>query len=91
MPEQHNIEFKTNWHDDYLKTIWTFANSQGGPFFFRANIEKIITSSNNNLIVSIDRQKSNFATDHLDYAEWMIGADFPEDTKNLLRRLVNKS
>lgn len=33
MPEQHNIEFKTNWHDDYLKTICAFANSQGGKLY----------------------------------------------------------
>ena len=33
MPEQHNIEYKQSWHDDYLKTICAFANSQGGKLF----------------------------------------------------------
>jgi len=33
MPEQHNIEYKTSWHDDYLKTICAFANSQGGKLY----------------------------------------------------------
>lgn len=37
MPEQHNIEFKTNWHDDYLKTICAFANSQGGKLYIGKN------------------------------------------------------
>jgi len=33
MPEQHNIEYKISWHDDYLKTICAFANSQGGVLY----------------------------------------------------------
>lgn len=33
MPEQHIIEYKTSWHDDYLKTICAFANSQGGKLY----------------------------------------------------------
>ena len=30
MPEQQNIEYKSSWHDDYLKWICGFANAQGG-------------------------------------------------------------
>lgn len=33
MSEQHNIEHKQSWHDDYLKTICAFANSQGGKLY----------------------------------------------------------
>ncbi|MCX6150080.1 MAG: putative DNA binding domain-containing protein [Ignavibacteriales bacterium] len=33
MPEQQNIEYKTSWHDDNLKTICAFANSKGGKLF----------------------------------------------------------
>ncbi|MGB8321179.1 MAG: RNA-binding domain-containing protein, partial [Ignavibacteriaceae bacterium] len=33
MPEQHNIEYKRNWHEDHLKTICAFANSQGGKLY----------------------------------------------------------
>ena len=29
MPEQQNIEYKSSWHDDYLKWIGGFANAQG--------------------------------------------------------------
>lgn len=86
--EQHNIDFKTNCHEDYFKTICAFAKSQSGAFFFRANIEKIITSSDNNLIFSFDKQKGKFATDHLVYTESMIVAAFPEETKNLPHGLV---
>lgn len=33
MPEQHNIEYKQSWHEDHLKTICAFANSQGGKLY----------------------------------------------------------
>jgi len=33
MPEQHNIEYKQSWHDDYLKWVCGFANAQGGTIY----------------------------------------------------------
>jgi ATP-dependent DNA helicase RecG len=33
MPEQQNIEYKQNWHDDYLKWVCGFANANGGTIF----------------------------------------------------------
>lgn len=33
MPEQQNIEYKSAWHDEYLKWICGFANAQGGTIF----------------------------------------------------------
>ena len=33
MFEQHNIEYKSSWHDDYLKWICGFANAQGGRIY----------------------------------------------------------
>jgi len=33
MPEQHNIEFKQSWHDDYLKWVCGLANTVGGSIF----------------------------------------------------------
>lgn len=33
MPEHQNIEYKQSWHDDYLKWIVGFANSQGGTIY----------------------------------------------------------
>ena len=30
MPETQNTEYKSLWHDDYLKWICGFANAQGG-------------------------------------------------------------
>jgi len=33
MPEQHNLEYKQSWHEDHLKTICAYANSEGGKLF----------------------------------------------------------
>ena len=33
MPEQQNIEYKSSWHDDYLKWICGFANAHGGRIY----------------------------------------------------------
>jgi ATP-dependent DNA helicase RecG len=33
MPEQQNIEYKSSWHEDYLKWICGFANAQGGHIY----------------------------------------------------------
>ena len=33
MPEQQNIEYKSSWHDNYLKWICGFANAQGGRIY----------------------------------------------------------
>lgn len=33
MPEQQNIEYKSAWHDDYLKWICGFANAIGGIIY----------------------------------------------------------
>jgi ATP-dependent DNA helicase RecG len=37
MPEQQNIEYKSSWHDDYLKWICGFANAQGGQIYIGRN------------------------------------------------------
>jgi ATP-dependent DNA helicase RecG len=37
MPEQQNIEYKSSWHDDYLKWVCGFANAQGGKIYIGMN------------------------------------------------------
>lgn len=37
MPEKQNIEYKSSWHDDYLKWICGFANAQGGKIYIGKN------------------------------------------------------
>ncbi len=50
MPEHQNIEYKQSWHDEYLKAICGFANSQGGTLF-------IGKDDNGNTIDLSDRKK----------------------------------
>ncbi|MDR0682819.1 MAG: putative DNA binding domain-containing protein [Dysgonamonadaceae bacterium] len=33
MSESQNIEYKSSWHDDYLKWVCGFANAQGGKIY----------------------------------------------------------
>ena len=33
MSESQNIEYKSSWHDDYLKWICGFSNAQGGRIY----------------------------------------------------------
>ena len=49
MPEQQNIEYKSSWHDDYLKWICGFANAQGGRIY--------IGKDDNGKVIGIDDYK----------------------------------
>jgi hypothetical protein len=42
MPEQQNIEYKSSWHDDYLKWVCGFANAvlQSNPVRDYSSVEK---------------------------------------------------
>ena len=43
MPETQNIEYKSSWHDDYLKWICGFANAQGGQIYIgKADSGKVV-------------------------------------------------
>jgi len=43
MPEAQNIEYKSSWHDDYLKWVCGFANAQGGAIFIgKDDNEKVV-------------------------------------------------
>lgn len=44
--EQQNIEFKSSWHDDYLKWVCGFANAQGGIIFIGKDDNGIIVDLN---------------------------------------------
>jgi ATP-dependent DNA helicase RecG len=39
MAETQNIEYKSSWHDDYLKWVCGFANAAGGTLFIGKNDE----------------------------------------------------
>jgi len=47
MPEQKNIEYKSSWHDDYLKWICGFANARGGRIYIGKNDEGEVVGLDN--------------------------------------------
>jgi ATP-dependent DNA helicase RecG len=47
MPEHQNIEYKSSWHDEYLKWICGFANAQGGTLIIGKNDEGEIVGVKN--------------------------------------------
>ncbi|NCA76923.1 MAG: transcriptional regulator [Alphaproteobacteria bacterium] len=56
--EQQNTEFKSSWHDDYLKWICGFANAQGGKIFIGLNdIGEVVGISNHQELMEMIPQK----------------------------------
>ena len=47
MAENQNIEWKSNWHNDYLKWICGFANAQGGKLFIGMDDHGTVTGIDN--------------------------------------------
>ena len=47
MAENQNIEWKSSWHDDYLKWICGFANSLGGKLYIGINDQGDVTGIDN--------------------------------------------
>lgn len=47
MAENQNIEWKSNWHNDYLKWICGFANAQGGKLYIGINDHGNVTGIDN--------------------------------------------
>ncbi len=47
MPENHNIEWKTSWRDEYLKWVCGFANASGGKLYIGIDDQGKITGIDN--------------------------------------------
>ncbi len=62
MPESQNIEYKTDWRDEYLKTIAAFANTQGGKLILGiSDDEKIVgVAKPKKLLEDIPNKISNY-------------------------------
>lgn len=39
MPDNQNTEYKQSWHDDYLKWVCGFANTEGGQVVVKKAIK----------------------------------------------------
>ena len=47
MTEQHNVEYKQVWHDDYLKWVCGFANASGGIIYIGRDDQGCVVHLNN--------------------------------------------
>ncbi len=52
---------------------------------------KFLYDKNNELIFNFGSHKGERVIDNADYARWMLGRDFPEDTKALIKKLFEHS
>jgi ATP-dependent DNA helicase RecG len=50
--EQKNIEYKSSWHDDYLKWVCGFANAQGGRIYISIDDKGTVVGVDNSYELS---------------------------------------
>lgn len=50
---------------------------------------KLIYNENNEIVFSFGKHKGERVIDNAEYAGWVLSADFPEDTKAIIRQLLN--
>ena len=50
---------------------------------------KLSYNENNEIIFSFGKHKGERVIDNADYAGWVLGSDFPEDTKAIVRQTLN--
>lgn len=54
MPESQNIEYKSNWRDEYLKWICGFANANGGKLYIGISDDgKVLGIDNHNELLEL--------------------------------------
>ena len=62
------------------------------PRFKSADLSRRLAyNDKDELIFNFGKYKGEPVKNHLDYAEWMIEKDFPEDTKNILDKFIRNS
>ena len=49
---------------------------------------KLMFNENNEIVFSFGKHKGERVIDNADYASWVLGADFPEDTKTLIKQIL---
>jgi len=50
---------------------------------------KLVYNENNEIVFGFGKHKGQRVIDNADYAGWMLSSDFAEDTKALLRQILN--
>jgi DNA polymerase-3 subunit epsilon len=65
------------------------AYSTEGQKRFADITGKLLYNERNEIIFSFGKHKGERVVDNADYCGWVLGADFPEDTKTIIRQLLN--
>lgn len=65
------------------------AYSTEGQKRFADITGKLSYNEQNEIVFSFGKHKGERVIDNADYAGWVLGADFPDDTKAIIRQLLN--
>ncbi len=66
------------------------AYSTEGQKRFADITGKLNYNENNEIVFSFGKHKGERVIDNTDYAGWVLGSDFPEDTKQIIRTLLHQ-
>ena len=70
--ECQNVEYKTSWHDEYLKWICGFANAQGAVMYFGVNDDHEVVG-----IENVDRLMEDIPNKIVNFMGLVVaGAEF---------------
>lgn len=77
-------------YNDVPKTVTELsAYSIEGQKIIADITGKLIYNEQNEIVYGFGKNKGKKITDDPDYANWMLSTDFPEDTKVIIRHLLN--
>lgn len=78
-----------NKYDDVPNSVAELsAYSTEGQRRFADITGKLMFNDNNEIVFSFGKHKGERVVDNVDYCGWVLGADFPEDTKAIIRQLL---
>jgi DNA polymerase III subunit epsilon len=67
-----------------LEELHRYSNSDGIVDYAR----KLMRNDRGEIVYAFGKNRGKRVLDDTGYAEWMLGGDFPESTKNVLRRIL---
>jgi len=79
-----------NKYDDVPNSVSELsAYSTEGQKRFADITGKLSYNEQNEIVFSFGKHRGERVIDNADYCGWVLGADFPEDTKQIIRNLLN--
>jgi DNA polymerase III subunit epsilon len=76
-------------YDDLPDTVEGLSSySQEGQKRYADIAGKLVYNENDEIVFGFGKHKGQRIIDNADYAGWILGSDFPEDTKSIIRQLL---